>query len=147
MVTIMASAPRLAEIIARKPHVFDGMLDPGLMAELPTRDYLSERLQGFLEGARAYEEILDRLRIVALEQKFLIGVAPAHRRDSSPERAARSFSHLADLIIGAALEAVREAMEEAHGTVPGGRCAVIGMGKAWQLRADCGLRHRHHPAL
>ncbi|MEP3437452.1 MAG: bifunctional [glutamine synthetase] adenylyltransferase/[glutamine synthetase]-adenylyl-L-tyrosine phosphorylase [Hoeflea sp.] len=150
MVTIMASAPRLAEIIARKPHVFDGMLDPGLMAELPTRDYLSERLQAFLEGARAYEEILDRLRIVALEQKFLIGVRLLTGA-ISPERAARSFSHLADLIIGAALEAVREGMEEAHGKVPGGRAAVLGMGKlgSYELTAgsdiDIILLYDHEP--
>ena len=137
MVTIMASAPRLAEIIARKPHVFDGMLDPGLMAELPTRDYLSERLEAFLEGAQAYEEILDRLRIVALEQKFLIGVRLLTGA-ISPERAARSFSHLADLIIGAALEAVRDGMEEAHGTVPGGRAAVIGMGKLGSYELTAG---------
>ncbi|WP_412051688.1 bifunctional [glutamine synthetase] adenylyltransferase/[glutamine synthetase]-adenylyl-L-tyrosine phosphorylase [Hoeflea sp. Naph1] len=128
MVTIMASAPRLAEVIARKPHVFDGMLDPGLMAELPTRDYLAERLEAFLQGASAYEDILDRLRIVALEQKFLIGVRLLTGA-IAPERAARAFSHLADLIIGAALDAVRQGMEEAHGRVPGGRAAVIGMGK------------------
>ncbi|KJS15760.1 MAG: bifunctional glutamine-synthetase adenylyltransferase/deadenyltransferase, partial [Hoeflea sp. BRH_c9] len=150
MVTIMAAAPRLAEIIARKPHVFDGMLDPGLMAELPTRDYLSERLKAFLEGANDYEEILDRLRIVALEQKFLIGVRLLTGA-ISPERAARSFSHLADLIIGAALEAVRKGMEEAHGKVPGGRACVIGMGKlgSYELTAgsdiDIILLYDHDP--
>ncbi|MGJ8570595.1 MAG: bifunctional [glutamine synthetase] adenylyltransferase/[glutamine synthetase]-adenylyl-L-tyrosine phosphorylase [Hoeflea sp.] len=137
MVTIMASAPRLAEIISRKPHVFDGMLDPGLMAELPTRAYLSERLENFLEGARAYEEILDRLRIVALEQKFLIGVRLL-TGSISQERAARSFSHLADLIIGAALEAVREGMEEAHGRISGGRVAVLGMGKIGSYELTAG---------
>ncbi|MDF1607257.1 bifunctional [glutamine synthetase] adenylyltransferase/[glutamine synthetase]-adenylyl-L-tyrosine phosphorylase [Hoeflea sp. YIM 152468] len=151
MVTIMASAPRLAEIIARKPHVFDGMLDPGLMAELPTRDYLSERLGGFLEGAQAYEEILDRLRIVALEQKFLIGVRLLTGA-IAPERAARSFSHLADLIIAAALEAVRAEMKDAHGKVPGGRVAVLGMGKlgSYELTAgsdiDIILLYDHDPA-
>jgi len=150
MVTIMAAAPRLADIIAHKPHVFDGMLDPGLMAELPTRDYLSERLEAFLEGASAYEEILDRLRIVALEQKFLIGVRLLTGA-ISPERAARSFSHLADLIIGAALEAVRQGMEEAHGQVSGGRVAVLGMGKlgSYELTAgsdvDIILLYDHDP--
>ena len=150
MVTIMASAPRLADIIAHKPHVFDGILDPGMMAELPTRDYLDERLQAFLEGASAYEEILDRLRIVALEQKFLIGVRLLTGAITA-ERAARSFSHLADLIIGAALEAVREGMEEAHGKVPGGRVAVIGMGKlgSYELTAgsdvDIILLYDHDP--
>ena len=44
IVTIMSAAPRLADIIAARPHVFDGMLDPALLAELPTRDYLAERI-------------------------------------------------------------------------------------------------------
>jgi glutamate-ammonia-ligase adenylyltransferase len=137
MVTIMTAAPRLAEVIARKPHVFDGMLDPGLMAELPTRDYLADRLGSFLEGATAYEEVLDRLRIVALEQKFLIGVRLLTGA-IAPERAARAFSHLADLIIAAALDAVRVGMEKAHGKIPGGRAAVLGMGKLGSLELTAG---------
>ncbi|MGO7770672.1 hypothetical protein ACC736_37650, partial [Rhizobium ruizarguesonis] len=58
IVNIMSSSPRLAEVIAAKPHVFDVMLDPGLMAELPTRDYLGERLKGSLAQARHYEALL-----------------------------------------------------------------------------------------
>ncbi|PWW02238.1 glutamate-ammonia-ligase adenylyltransferase [Hoeflea marina] len=128
MVTIMASAPRLAELIARKPHVFDGMLDPALMAELPTRDYLAERIDTLLIGANAYEECLDRLRIVALEQKFLIGVRLLTGAISGA-RAGEAFTDLADLIIAAALDAVLDGMVEAHGRIPGGRACVIGMGK------------------
>ncbi len=30
LVMIMSAAPRLAEIITRKPHVFDGLLDPAI---------------------------------------------------------------------------------------------------------------------
>src|SRR5690606_38234993 len=44
LATIMSSAPRLAGIITRRPHVFDGLLDPALLAELPSRSYLSDRL-------------------------------------------------------------------------------------------------------
>ncbi len=128
MVTIMAAAPRLAELIARKPHVFDGMLDPALMAELPTRAYLSERIDSFLEGARAYEDTLDRLRIVALEQKFLIGVRLLTGTITGT-RAGEAFADLADLIIGAALKAVEDEMAAAHGRVLGGRVVVLGMGK------------------
>ncbi|OWK22298.1 hypothetical protein AJ88_08145 [Mesorhizobium amorphae CCBAU 01583] len=74
MATIMGAAPRLAAIITRRPHVFDGLLDPALLNELPNRAYLSARLAAFIEGDRAYEDVLDRLRIFASEQKFLIGV-------------------------------------------------------------------------
>ncbi len=47
LVLIMGAAPRLAEIITRKPHVFDGMLDPSIFSELPTKTYLEKRLEMF----------------------------------------------------------------------------------------------------
>ncbi len=128
IVNIMSSAPRLADIIASKPHVFDGMLDPRLLAELPTRDYLAERIKGFLATARHYEEILDRLRIIASEQRFLIGIRLLTGVITGVQ-AGHAFTDLADLIITAALDAVLREVETAHGKFPGGRVAVIGMGK------------------
>ncbi|CAN7187099.1 bifunctional [glutamine synthetase] adenylyltransferase/[glutamine synthetase]-adenylyl-L-tyrosine phosphorylase [Rhizobium sp. LjRoot98] len=128
IVNIMSSAPRLADIIASKPHVFDGMLDPRLLAELPTRDYLAERIKGFLATARHYEEILDRLRIIASEQRFLIGIRLLTGVITGVQ-AGHAFTDLADLILTAALDAVLREVEAAHGKFPGGRVAVIGMGK------------------
>ncbi len=128
IVNIMSSAPRLADIIASKPHVFDGMLDPRLLAELPTRDYLAERIKGFLATARHYEDILDRLRITASEQRFLIGIRLLTGVITGVQ-AGHAFTDLADLILTAALDAVLNEVETAHGKFPGGRVAVIGMGK------------------
>ena len=128
IVNIMSAAPRLADIIAAKPHVFDGMLDPLLLAELPTRAYLEERIEGFVAGARHYEEVLDRLRIIAAEQRFLIGIRLLTGAIGG-EQAARAFTHLADLIVAAALEAVTKEIEAAHGVFPCGRVAILGMGK------------------
>ncbi len=128
LVSIMASAPRLAEIISRRPHVFDGVLDPQLLAELPNRAYLASRLEAFLRGNFLYEEILDRLRIFASEQKFLIGVRLLTGAING-DRAGRAFSDLADLILEAAFAAVRIELESQHGRIAGGQAAVIGMGK------------------
>lgn len=128
MATIMGAAPRLAAIITRRPHVFDGLLDPALLTELPNRAYLSGRLAAFIDGDRPYEDVLDRLRIFAAEQKFLIGVRLlAGSIDSM--RAGRAFSDLADLTIGAALQAVMDEFAQRHGRVPGGRVTLLGMGK------------------
>ncbi|NWJ25242.1 bifunctional [glutamine synthetase] adenylyltransferase/[glutamine synthetase]-adenylyl-L-tyrosine phosphorylase [Rhizobium sp. RM] len=137
LVTIMSSAPRLAEIIAARPHVFDGMLDPALMSDIPTRDYLAARMDNFLSSAVHYEDVLDRLRIFAAEQRFLIGVrllTDAIHGDI----AARAFTHLADLVIEAALKAVLAEMETAHGQYPGGRVAVMGMGKLGSFELTAG---------
>ncbi|MEW9806786.1 bifunctional [glutamine synthetase] adenylyltransferase/[glutamine synthetase]-adenylyl-L-tyrosine phosphorylase [Mesorhizobium sp. ZMM04-5] len=128
LATIMGAAPRLAEIITRRPHVFDGLLDPALLAELPNRAYLSARLAAFVDSSAGYEETLDRLRIFCAEQKFLIGVRLlAGAIDAG--RAGKAFSDLADLAIGAALDAVEAEFAIRHGRVPGGRVAILGMGK------------------
>ena len=128
LVTIMGAAPRLAEIITRRPHVFDGLLDPGLMSDLPTRDYLQARLDSFLENVSVHEEVLDRLRIFAAEQKFLIGVRLLTGAIEA-RRAGLAFSDLADLAIGRALDAVRTELSRRHGHVPGEKIAILGMGK------------------
>jgi glutamate-ammonia-ligase adenylyltransferase len=113
------------------------MLDPGLMAELPTRDYLGERLKGSLAQARHYEEVLDRLRIFAAEQRFLIGIRLLTGAING-QMAARAFTHLADLVIAAALDAVIGEMRAAHGDYPGGRIAVAGMGKLGSFELTAG---------
>ncbi|MFT4183660.1 MAG: bifunctional [glutamine synthetase] adenylyltransferase/[glutamine synthetase]-adenylyl-L-tyrosine phosphorylase [Rhizobium sp.] len=137
IVNIMSSAPRLAEIIAAKPHVFDGMLDPGLMAELPTRDYLAERINSFLAPARHYEEVLDRLRIFASEQRFLIGIRLLTGAIGGA-MAGRAFTYLADLIVEAALNAVLKEIGAVHGDYPGGRVAIVGMGKLGSFELTAG---------
>ena len=128
MATIMGAAPRLAAIITRRPHVFDGLLDPALLSELPDRAYLAARLAGFLDGDRPYEEVLDRLRIFAAEQKFLIGVRLL-AGSINARKAGRAFSDLADLTLGAALDAVLAEFERRHGRIAQGRVALLGMGK------------------
>ncbi len=137
IVYIMSAAPKLAEVIAARPHVFDGMLDPGLMAELPTRDYLAGRLRGSLQQARYYEEVLDRLRIFAAEQRFLIGIRLLTGAINGA-MAGRAFTHLADLIVEAALNAVLLEIEATHGKFPGGRVAVAGMGKLGSFELTAG---------
>ncbi|WP_075290227.1 bifunctional [glutamine synthetase] adenylyltransferase/[glutamine synthetase]-adenylyl-L-tyrosine phosphorylase [Pararhizobium arenae] len=136
IVNIMSTAPRLAGIIAGRPHVFDGMLDPRLLAEPPTRSYLSERIGAFVSGARHYEEILDRLRIIAAEQRFLIGIRLLTGVITGAQ-AGHAFTDLADLIIAAALDAVLAEVRSVHGDYKGGRVAIVGMGKlgSWELTA------------
>ena len=137
LVNIMSSAPRLAEIIAARPHVFDGMHDPGLMDEIPTRDYLARRLSAFLGGCRHYEEILDRLRIFAAEQRFLIGIRLL-TGSIAGSQAGRAFTDLAGLVIDEALRAVIAEMELAHGRLQGGRVTLAGMGKLGSYELTAG---------
>lgn len=128
LVLVMSAAPRLAEIITRKPHIFDGMLDPRIFSELPTRSYLQERLDLFLNLDDPYEETLDRLRIFADEQRFLIGIRLLTGAIDGL-RAGKAFSDLADLMIDRCLKAVIKQFALRHGHVAGGKIGILAMGK------------------
>ncbi|TWD46977.1 glutamate-ammonia-ligase adenylyltransferase [Agrobacterium vitis] len=137
LVTIMAAAPRLANIIASRPHVFDGMLDPAILEELPTRSYLSKRLDAFLMGVGHYEDMLDRLRIFAAEHRFLIGIRLL-TASISADTAGRAFTDLADLVIDQAFQAVQREMEASHGSIDGAQAALVGMGKLGSYELTAG---------
>jgi len=128
MALILSAAPRLGAIITAKPLVFDGMLDPAFFSGAPGKDEQRTRLEDFLGLARAYEETLDRLRIFAAEQRFLIGVRLLTGSIDALE-AGRAFADLADLIIEYALEAARAELADKHGVIEGAQVCLIGLGR------------------
>ena len=80
---LFGSAPRLAGVVAQRPHVLDAAIDPGRVGAIG--DSLDEarleaRVAEFLDAATSFEGMLDRARDFAAEEMFLIGRAPALRR-------------------------------------------------------------------
>lgn len=137
IVTIMSAAPRLADIIAAKPHVFDGMLDRRVLNEMPERDDLAGRLDDFLSTARHYEDRLDRLRIFASEQRFLIGIRLLTGVIDGPATG-RALTDLAEIVVAATFRAVRHEIAAAHGEIARGRVALVAMGKAGSRELTAG---------
>ncbi len=128
LMRVLAAAPRLATIITRKPHIFDGLLEPGFFEYLPDREWLSTRLQASMSLAQHYEDGLDRARRFCAEQKFLIGVRFLTRA-IDPRQAGRAFADLAEVLVNAMLKLAIREFEKLHGTVSGGEVAIVGMGK------------------
>lgn len=128
LMTILSAAPRLSEIITRRPLVFDGMLDPAFYEGLPDREELASSLTGFLGDAHLYEDRLDRLRIFAAEQRFLVGVRFL-TGTATPERAGEALAAIADLAIAEALDAAGAEVARRHGHVPGGEVCLIALGR------------------
>ena len=81
-----------------------------------------------LEGARDFQEALDRARLLANEQQFLIGVRVLTGTISAAQ-AGGAYALLAECMIAAMQAEVEREMVRAHGRVPGGAAAVIAMGK------------------
>lgn len=137
LLLILAAAPRLADIITRRPHVFDGLLDPSFSGRAPGRQTQRERLANVLSRTTQYEGALDAARIFASEQKFLISVRFINRAISA-RAVGRAFSGLADVLIEAMLERVEAEFAVRHGRVAGGRLVVLGMGRLGSCELTAG---------
>ena len=125
---IMGTAPRLARIIGRAPRLLDAVLDPGFFGAVPTAAKLKELVGRALAQARDYQDALDRARIVGREQAFLIGVRVISGTISAGQAGA-AYAALAETVIEALASTVEAELVRQHGHVPGGRVAVVAMGK------------------
>ncbi|WP_421724210.1 bifunctional [glutamine synthetase] adenylyltransferase/[glutamine synthetase]-adenylyl-L-tyrosine phosphorylase [Bauldia sp.] len=128
LVTVMATAPRLADTVMQRPHVLDALIEPAFFGQVPSGALLKERLAITLQEAEDYEDVLDRARVFGQEQGFLIGVRVI-AGTLNAHQAGRAFADLADVLVDALLTAARAEFEKAHGTVAKGRIAVIALGK------------------
>jgi glutamate-ammonia-ligase adenylyltransferase len=125
---ILGTAPRLADILARYPHVIDPLLLPGFFGSLPDEARLREEWERAIGQTTSYEDFLDRIRMFGQEQMFLIG-ARILSQTVSAEQAGEIFATLADVMIRALDRAVQENFSQAHGRVPGQQTALLALGK------------------
>jgi glutamate-ammonia-ligase adenylyltransferase len=128
---LMGGAPRLADVVAHRPHVLDAAIDPGRVAaigESLDETRMAERVDAFLLPAKSVEDTLDRARDFAAEEMFLIGVRLLSGA-LDPERAGQAYSALAQALLHALLKRIAAAFARDHGKVRGGRVAVLAMGK------------------
>ena len=128
---VLGSAPRLAQVIASRPHVLDAAIDPSrsLDFDLSFDDgAMAARVETFVSQGQSYEDALNRARDFAAEEMFHIGLNLLSGR-LDPDRAGRAYSALAQGLIAALLKRVIEAFAAEHGRISGGRVAVVALGK------------------
>ncbi|MEM9999580.1 MAG: bifunctional [glutamine synthetase] adenylyltransferase/[glutamine synthetase]-adenylyl-L-tyrosine phosphorylase [Pseudomonadota bacterium] len=128
LTTIITSAPRLSSIIADRPSVFAGLLEPAFFDRDAPADEIEEALAGILHDADGYEAVLDRLRIFAAEQRFRIGTRLLTGSADAVETG-RALSVVAGKTISVAVTEARKEVEAKHGTFPGGQFCVVAMGR------------------
>ena len=105
---ILGGAPRLARVVATRPHVLDAAIDPALLQAPADETAYDARAGALLETAGSTEEFLDGMRDLAQEEMFLIGV--------------RTLSHILDpLDAGRAYAALAGSVLRAGGTLRGAR--------------------------
>jgi glutamate-ammonia-ligase adenylyltransferase len=125
---VLETAPRLADGLAQFPEMMDAMIDPAFFGALPEDAELAAGLGRSLGQASSYEDFLDRIRIFAQEQMFLIGTRVLSGTASAAQ-AGEAFARLADLLIRSALGAVEDQFAKLHGRVAGQDIAILALGK------------------
>jgi [glutamine synthetase] adenylyltransferase / [glutamine synthetase]-adenylyl-L-tyrosine phosphorylase len=125
---ILGTAPRLADILARHPHVIDPLIDPASFAALPGAKELEEGLARVVAESRGYEEVLDAIRLFGQEHMFLIG-ARILSGSLSADRAGDVFAELADVLIRALKARVEQNFVGSHGRIRGQEIAIVALGR------------------
>jgi glutamate-ammonia-ligase adenylyltransferase len=122
------AAPRLAETLTRRPRVIDALLDPAFFGKMPTEAELGRRLELTFRDAVSYEDCLDRARIFAQEQIFLIGVRVL-TGTTTAILAGSAYATLAVIVVRMLLQRVADELSTTHGIIPGGEAVIVAMGK------------------
>ena len=128
LVRILTAAPKMAEQIARKPHVFDAMIEPQVADEVPTTEYLCNALRTSLASLENYELKLDQARRFFREIRFQIA-SRFFAGSLDYAGTAVAMSNLAEAMIAVMLEVVQGEFALQHGYVKGSRVCVLAMGR------------------
>ncbi|MBV9556429.1 MAG: bifunctional [glutamine synthetase] adenylyltransferase/[glutamine synthetase]-adenylyl-L-tyrosine phosphorylase [Pseudolabrys sp.] len=125
---VVATAPRLADTLARYPQVIDALVDPSFFGILPGEADLVARLDTALGEARYEEDLFERIRAFGLEHMFLIGVRILAGTVTAAQ-AGEALARLADVIIRAVHGAVGKNFAATYGHLKAEETAVLAMGK------------------
>lgn len=140
VVGVMAFAPRLARTLGRYPAALDSMLDARFARDLEEDTGIAEQMLADAAAASDFEAAMNAVRRIHRDQMFRIGLQILTGR-AGPETAGRALTTLADAVMAALAPAALAEAERQGGTLPGGKVAVIALGKAGsrEMRASSDL--------
>jgi glutamate-ammonia-ligase adenylyltransferase len=135
---LMGDAPRLAELLSRRPVLLDAVLSGAFFEPLPPLKDLAEDLEAAIarENARRggadeagdLESVMDVARRWGAEQKFRVGVQLL-RNTLTPEQAGAQLSDIADAALACLVPHVEADFARNHGRMAGRGIALVALGK------------------
>ena len=132
---ILTHAPALADQLARRPELFEGLFDASSFDPPPAAEVIAADL-GKVMGAHPYDVALDKVRRQVNERRFALGVQLIDRR-SDPIDVASGYSRVAEGTIQALARAAVWEFEDMHGCFPGGELEIVALGRL----GGCELTH------
>jgi glutamate-ammonia-ligase adenylyltransferase len=124
---VLAHAPALADQLARRPELFEGLFDASSFAMPPEAAEFAEMLGRAMRG-QSYDVALDRARRLVNERRFALGVQLIDRR-RDPLEVTEGYARVAEGALVALGEAAGEEFSQSHGTFPDGELVILGLGR------------------
>ena len=132
---ILTHAPALADQLARRPELFEGLFDASSFDPPPAAEVIAADL-GKVMGAAPYDVALDKVRRLVNERRFALGVQLIDRR-SDPLEVAAGYARVAEGTVDALAKAAVWEFEDMHGRFPGGELVIVALGRL----GGCELTH------
>ncbi|MBD8639175.1 bifunctional [glutamine synthetase] adenylyltransferase/[glutamine synthetase]-adenylyl-L-tyrosine phosphorylase [Sphingomonas sp. CFBP 13733] len=127
LAAILSHAPTLAEDLARRPALLDGLIDATALAPVAALDALIDRMRAG-EAGLDYQGLLDHVRRVVGELRFALG-AQIVAGTSDPLDVAAGYARVAEAAIAVLAEATIRGFAEVHGQVPGSELVILALGR------------------
>ncbi len=124
---VLAHAPLLADQLARRPQLFEGLFDASSFAMPP----VAEKFAALLGDAMSnypYDIALDRTRRLVNERRFALGIQLIDRRHD-PLEVTEGYARVAEGTLIALADEARTEFQKVHGTFAEGELVVLGLGR------------------
>ena len=124
---VLAHAPALADQLARRPELFEGLFDASSFSMPPPPAELAKLLADAMRE-HPYDVALDRARRLVNERRFALGVQLIDRR-RDPLEVTEGYARVAEGALVALANATTAEFEQAHGGFDEGELLVLGLGR------------------
>jgi glutamate-ammonia-ligase adenylyltransferase len=124
---VLVQAPTLAEALARRAELIDGLIDATAFDPAPDVPTLSAEF-GRGEAGDDYQMLLDRVRARVGERRFALGVQLIEAA-SDPVDVASGYARVAEAALDTLARATIAEFEAAHGRIPQGELVILALGR------------------
>ncbi|WP_375427778.1 bifunctional [glutamine synthetase] adenylyltransferase/[glutamine synthetase]-adenylyl-L-tyrosine phosphorylase [uncultured Sphingomonas sp.] len=126
LVAVLSHAAPLADELARRPALLDGLIDASAFEPVGSVERLGLAMGGDPSGD--YQAGLDHVRAVVGEARFALG-AQIVAGVADPLAVGEGYARIAEAAITALAARTTAEFERAHGRVPGGELIVVALGR------------------
>ncbi|MEQ1551311.1 bifunctional [glutamine synthetase] adenylyltransferase/[glutamine synthetase]-adenylyl-L-tyrosine phosphorylase [Sphingorhabdus sp.] len=124
---ILSYAPTLADALARRGELLEGLIDTSAFRLPENRQALLAELEARIVDDD-YQTLLDLVRAFVGEKRFAFGVQLVEGQQD-PLAVSHAYAMLAEIAVEKLTAATVAEFERAHGRVPGGELAILALGR------------------